>query len=241
MLEDKVTIRTHELQKEKEKVEDTLAQVKTLQVQLIEKEKMNERLRISRELHDDVGSTLSGIVLYSHLAEDQVQAQQPAEVKSSLNKIQQSANEMVRRLNDIVWAVNPDHNSLKDLMQKLEEYATEMAMVRNIKVQTNIPESIAELKLPVEVLHNIYLLFKEAINNSVKYSNASSLELAVQHLKHLMEFTIRDNGKGFNMATIKKGNGIMNMQKRAEEIDAEFSIKSSIFEGTTVSLKSKIT
>ncbi len=241
MLEEKVAVRTDELQKEKEKVEDTLAQLKTLQDQLIEKEKINERLRISRELHDDVGSTLSGIVLYSHLAEDQVQAQQTGEVKNSLNKIQHSANDMVSRLNDIVWAVNPDHNSLKKLVQKLEEYATEMAMVKNIKVQVNIPESIAALKLPVEILHNIYLLFKEAINNSVKYSNASSLELSVRHLNHLMEFILRDNGEGFDMVTIKKGNGIMNMQKRAEEIGGEFCIKSSISGGTTVSLKSKIT
>ena len=85
---------------------------------------------------------------------------------------------MVNRLNDIVWSVNPEHNSLKNLMQKLEEYAIEMAAVKNIKVQVNAPESLAELQLPVESRHNIYLLVKEAINNAVKYSEASLLELS---------------------------------------------------------------
>ena len=124
LLEEKVAVRTYDLQKEKEKVDGALTELKATQAQLIQSEKMtsfsklqqamlNERLRISRELHDDIGSTLSGIVLYSHLAEDQVHAQREGEVKNSLNIIQQSANDMVNRLNDIVWAVNPEQNSLK--------------------------------------------------------------------------------------------------------------------------------
>ena len=207
LLEQKVALRTHELQDEKEKVESTLSELKRTQEQLIQSEKtasfsklqqamLNERLRISRELHDDIGSTLSGIVLYSHMAENQVHAQRASEVENSLNVIQQSANDMVNRLNDLVWAVNPEHNSLKNLMQKLEEYAMEMAMVKNIKVQVNAPESLAEIQLPVESRHNIYLLGKEAINNAVKYSHASLLELSVHHFDHVIEFTIMDNGKG---------------------------------------------
>ena len=81
---------------------------------------------------------------------------------------------MVSRLNDLVWAVNHGQDSLKNLMQKLEEYTLEMAMVKNIKVHVNAPESLAELKLPVESRHNIYLLTKEAINNAVKYSHAKA-------------------------------------------------------------------
>lgn len=252
LLEEKVAIRTHELQDEKEKVEDTLSELKTTQTQLIHSEKtasisklqqamLNERLRISRELHDDIGSTLSGIVLYSHLAENQVHALQPGEAEKSLVTIQQSANEMVNRLNDIVWAVNPEHNSLKKLMQKLEEYAMEIAVVKNIKVEMNTPESLTQLQLPVESLHNIYLFGKEAINNAVKYSHASLLELSVQHFDHVIEFTIMDNGKGFDMATVKKGNGLMNMQKRADEAAAILSIQSVSQQGTLISFQCNIT
>ena len=252
LLEEKVAIRTHELQDEKEKVESTLSELKATQEQLIESEKMasfnklqqamsNERLRISRELHDDIGSTLSGIVLYSHLAEDQVHAEQGDKVKNSLNVIQQSANEMVNRLDDLVWAVNPERNSLKDLLQKLEEYAKEMSMAKNIKVQVNTPASLDQLQLPVESRHNIYLFGKEAINNAVKYSEASLLELSVHHFDHVIEFIINDNGKGFDIATVKKGDGITNMQKRADEAAAVLSMQSSPGQGTTISLQFKIT
>jgi len=236
LLEEKVTSRTQELQKEKEKVESTLAQVKALQTQLVETEKMNERFRISRELHDDIGGTLSGIVLYSHLAENQIQAQHTDEVEQSLNVIQQSANDMVNRLSDIVWSVNPEHDSLKKFIQKLEEYATEMAIVKNIKVLVKAPESLAELQLPVENRHNIYLFCKEAINNAVKYSNASILELGVYDFNHTIEFTIKDNGEGFDIATVKKGNGLMNMQKRTDDMKAKLCISSKINEGTVVQL-----
>ena len=126
-------------------------------------------------------------------------------------------------------------------MQKLEEYAMEMAMVKNIKVQVNAPESLAELQLPVESRHNIYLLCKEAINNAVKYSHASLLELSVHHFDHVIEFTIRDNGKGFDMATVKKGNGLINMQKRADEVAAILSVQSVPQQGTVISLQYKIT
>jgi signal transduction histidine kinase len=143
-------------------------------------------------------------------------------------------------LSDIVWSVSPEHNSLKNLRQKLEEYAKEMASVKNIKVLSTVPESLPELQLPVETLHNIYLLCKEAINNAVKYSNASLLELNVHHSDHLIEFTIRDNGRGFDIATVKKGNGLMNMQKRADEINAKLCMKSAPLQGTIILLKCSV-
>jgi signal transduction histidine kinase len=225
------------LTQQKEKVENTLAQVSALQAHLVETEEINERLRISRELHDDIGGTLSGIVLYSHLAENQNQAQHADEVEQSLNIIQQSANDMVNKLSDIVWSVNPEHNSLKNLVQKLEEYAGEMARVKNIKVQVNKSECLAEFQLPVETCHNIYLLCKEAINNAVKYSHASFLELGAHHADHFIEFTITDNGEGFDISTIKKGNGLMNMQKRADEINARLCVRSTPHQGTVISFQ----
>lgn len=215
---------------------------KASQLELESREKLlNDRLRISRELHDDIGSTLSGIVLYSHLAENQMQTNDTEEVGQSLNVIQQSAHGMVSRLNDIVWAVNPEHNSLKSLMQKLEEYATEIAIAKQIKVEVNAKESFSELKLPVETCHNIYLLCKEAINNAVKYSDGSLLELTVHRHDDLIEFKIKDDGKGFDRAMVIKGNGLINMQKRADEVAAILSIRSICQEGTVISLQCKIT
>jgi signal transduction histidine kinase len=240
LLEEKVNLRTQELQKEKEKVESSLEQVQALQAQLVETEKINERLRISQELHDDIGGTLSGIVLYSHLAENQIQSKHTDEVGQSLNKIQQSANDMVNKLSDIIWSINPEHNSIKNLFQKLREYATEMGAAKNIKVQVESSESLTEVQLPVKIRHNVYLLFKEAINNAIKYSDATLLQLSVYYSDYSIAFAINDNGKGFDFTTVKKGNGLMNMQKRADDIHAKFCLQSIPQKGTFISLQCSI-
>ena len=199
------------------------------------------RSKISQDLHDEVGSTLSGIAMYSHLTKEQINKQQIVEVEKSLNIIQQSATDMVNRLSDIVWVVNPQHDSLQKLIQKLEEYATEMAVVKGIKIQADTQASIAEVRLPMQSRRNIYLICKEAINNAIKYSQATRLELNVHAFDHSVEFSIKDNGKGFDAATVKKGNGLENMQKRADEIGAKLLLQSKENEGASVSLQCKIT
>jgi signal transduction histidine kinase len=221
-------------------IEKAYQRLREAQAQLVETEKINERLRISQELHDDIGGTLSGIVLYSHLAENQIQLQHTDEVERSLNKIQQSANDMVNKLSDIIWSINPEHNSIKNLFQKLREYATEMAAAKNIKVQAYSSESSADLQLPVKIRHNVHMLFKEAINNAVKYSDATLLQFNVHHSDRNITFEISDNGKGFDIAIIKRGNGLINMQKRANDIHAKFCLQSTSQKGTFISLQCSI-
>jgi signal transduction histidine kinase len=99
--------------------------------------------RISRELHDEVGATLSGIAMYSHLTKEQIKNASISEVEKSLNIMQQSAGEMVDKLNDIVWFINPNQDSLQKLIQRLEEYATDMAMIKNMQVKANVPSHLA--------------------------------------------------------------------------------------------------
>lgn len=201
----------------------------------------NERLRISRELHDEVGSTLSGIAMYSHLTKKLLTQSNATEVEKSLNIIQQSADEMVSKLNDIVWLINPEQGSLQMLIQRLEEYARDMAAIKEMKVILSLPEKIQQVNLSIETRRTIYLFCKEAINNAVKYSEGTRLELSVREIKNMLEFSVADNGKGFNEATIRRGNGLNNMQKRADEIAAKYFLNSSKEEGTTLSLKFKIT
>lgn len=202
---------------------------------------LSERLRISQELHDEVGATLSGIAMYSHLAKEQIKKTQTGAIENSLHIIQSNATEMVNKLNDIVWLINPGQDSLQKLMQRLEDYAIQIAAVKNIKVKSNLNGYNTENILPAQTRRNIYLLFKEAINNAVKYSEATLLELTIHQNSNLLEITISDNGKGFDMDTIKLGNGLSNMQKRAHELNADFNIYSKINEGCQISLKIKIT
>ena len=198
------------------------------------------RTKISQDLHDEVGATLSGIAMYSHLIRRQLKAGQSEKVEYSLGVIPQSASEMVNKLSDIVWLVNPRHDSIGNIIQKLEDYATEMAMVKNIRMTSSVSDKIADLKLPMEARRNIYLLCKEAINNSIKYSNCSLLHLRVQMYDHTLEYELQDNGIGFNFHEVKRGNGLNNMEQRANEIGATLKIVSATGKGTRITLQHKI-
>ncbi|MEP7256276.1 MAG: two-component regulator propeller domain-containing protein [Ferruginibacter sp.] len=211
---------------EKIKVQDTL---------------FTERIRISRDLHDEIGATLSGIAMYSHLSKEQVKNKNINEVEKSLNIMQQSAGEMVNKLNDIVWLINPDQDSLQKLIERLEEYARDMAAIKNMEVAVRIPENIAAINLPIESRRNIYTFCKEAINNAVKYSNATLLELIIKETNGKMEFSVSDNGKGFDAVMVRRGNGLVNMQQRADEIGAKLLIQSQHDGGSQISLQCKIT
>src|SRR5207344_983743 len=104
------------------------------------------------------------------------------------------------------------------------EYARDMAAIKNMQVKVNVPNHLHERSLPMESRRNIYLFCKEAINNAVKYSNGTLLELNVKETNGILEFSVSDNGKGFDPEIIKRGNGLDNMQKRADEIGAKLIV-----------------
>jgi signal transduction histidine kinase len=218
-------------------------QEKQLSMQKLESALLLEKMRnrISSELHDDIGSTLSGISMYSHMAKSQSASGEKEKVDKSLQVIQQSANEMVDKLKDIVWSVNPREDSLEQLFGKIEEYAIEMTASKQVKLELEISQEFTAIKLPMENRHNIYLFCKEAINNAMKYSKATLLELKVRPDGRIMEFMIKDNGIGFDPEHVKRGNGLDNMQKRADEIGAKLVLHSKLNEGTYLSLQCEIT
>ncbi len=201
---------------------------------------LSERLRISQELHDEVGATLSGISMYSHLSREQIKNERHSEVENSLRIIQQNAGDMVNKLGEIVWFTNPGQDSLLKLAQRLEEYVFDMAAVKNIQVKAGLVENMANIELPAETRRNIYLLFKETINNAVKYSDASLIELNVKVENGFVEITLQDNGVGFDIEHVKSGNGLINMKQRAKEAGAGFSIESVKGKGTRITVSVKI-
>lgn len=218
-------------------------QEKQLAVEKVESRLASEQLRnkISGELHDDLGSTLSGISMYSYMVSDLLQSGEYEKAKQSLSVIQKSANEMTSNLGDLVWSINPKQDSFEKLVERIEQYGTEICASRGISFKAFCDSIVSKDKLSMEARHHIYLFAKEAINNAVKYSEAVEIELSVQETIGKLIFSVSDNGKGFNTATIKGGNGLNNMKKRADEIEAEFVLKSNENEGTTVSLQCKIT
>jgi len=207
-----------------------------------QQEVLNERLRISRELHDEVGSTLSGIAMYSHLTKQQIKASKTEEVERSLNNIQQSAADMINKLSDIVWLINPEKDSLQKLIERLEEFAANIAQIKNIELKVNLKGDFPETNLQVDKRRSIYLFCKEAINNAIKYSNANLIELTMKEVENKkIGFFIKDNGVGFDPSTVRKGNGLINMEQRAREMNGQFSLQTSPGHGTLVTLLYKIT
>jgi len=202
---------------------------------------LNERLRISSELHDEVGATLSGISMYSHLINEQLKSNNTGGIKKSIQVMQQSSSQMVDKLNDIVWFINPEKDSLQQLMSRLEDYAVKMAAVKGIKVNIQIPGGIGDNILPAETRRNIYLFCKEAINNAIKYSNATTLDFSVLENNRLLQIVVADNGVGFNVSQLSNGNGLDNMRKRAAAIDGEMQIESANGAGTRIQLSLNIT
>lgn len=217
------------------------AQEKQLAIEKLQSQLAVEKLRnkISAELHDDIGSTLSGINMYSHLMDQALEHQKFDEAKHSAGIILRSASEITGKLADLVPTIKPETATLLQLVTRLGEFATEMAAAKKIQFTSSIPKSLWQHNLSVDCRHNIYLFCKEAINNAVKYSEGTSLKLSVKEINGMLEFSVADNGKGFNEATIRKGNGLNNMQKRAEEIGATVVLETKYNIGSKLCLRVK--
>lgn len=202
---------------------------------------MEQRQRISRDLHDEVGATLSGIAMYSHLIKGQLQSNNINAAENSLQVMQQSSRQMADKLNDIVWLINPEKDSLQQLISRLEDYAIKMAVVKDIKVNIKIPDKISDNVLHAEIRRNIYLFCKEAINNAVKYSNAATLDFSVTKAENVLQIMVTDNGVGFDISKSSGGNGLANMKNRAVAIKGQMEVVTSKENGTCVKLLMKIT
>lgn len=197
------------------------------------------RNRISGELHDDIGSTLSGVSMYSHLINNQMANGEFQHAKTSLEIIQKSTDEMVDKLGDLVWSVNPKHETITFLIDRIEQFASQMCAAKNIALTFSIPKNIALFPISQQEMHHIYLVIKEAINNAVKYSLATELLLTIKEGNGLLNILVTDNGKGFEAHNIKQGNGLTGMQKRTADIGAIFKLDAVPGIGTSINLTIK--
>lgn len=204
----------------------------------IKSELMVEKSRnqLSMELHDSIGSEISGIAMYSHLTKRQLQLQDFTGVEHSLTVMQHSSAQIVNKLNDMIWLMNPEKYTTAELNIKLEDYARNMAAAKNMHVLFT-GNMKSDNTLTFEQRHNIYLFCKEAINNAIKYSEGSELQFTINQTGEYIEYIIADNGKGFDPDITKAGNGLKNMRQRAADIGADFSIQSLPGKGCVVTLR----
>jgi signal transduction histidine kinase len=206
-----------------------------------QKKLLDERLRVSQQLHDDIGSTLSGINMYSHMALQQSGAGNRKALDHSLLIIQDSAGEMIKRLKEIVWTMHPGKDTVGNLADKIKEYGMYMCEAKDMELKNYFKIEDVNAGIGNEIKEHVFLIAKEAINNAVKYSQAQHLYITVAAGDGHMLLVIQDDGKGFDDTVITGGNGLQNIRRRIESIQGELQVESSVEKGTKVQAKVKIT
>jgi len=202
-----------------------------------QKEVLDERLRISRELHDEVGATLSGVALFSEIAKQKMEADHTADAQVYLSHISSNSKEMVEKMSDIVWSINPDNDSFERIMSKLQTYAFNLCAGKGISLHVDTDEELSGFHPLMQVKRNLYLFMKEAVNNAIKYSGAKTIVLSIKKRDGNIVAEIRDDGNGFDAAGIYEGNGLKNMQARAESIEGIYKLESAMGKGTSVRMQ----
>ena len=194
-----------------------------------------ERARIAQDLHDDLGAGLTEISMASDLAENPEISEH--ETRQYTHEIGSRARELVQRMDEIVWAVNPRNDSLTSLSSYACEYAQLFLQPLNIECVLDVQPGLPEVPLNAEQRYNFFLAFKEAINNVARHSGATKLQLAIHAEKGKLVFLIEDNGRGFAADSGRIGaDGLRNIRERIERLGGECEITSQPSLGTRVRL-----
>ena len=204
-----------------------------------EKNLNTERSRISSDLHDDIGSTLSSISMYSEVLKGSIQKKELRDAENYSIEIAETSRELLDKMGDLVWAVNPLNDSFENLLIRVENFGYKLLESKNIEFVFNRPEVTIGYNLSAEGRHNLYMIMKEVINNAAKYSNATTVEVTIFNAKNELQIDICDNGIGFSVSDKHDGNGLKNIRRRAGSINAELKINSGVEIGTSVHIKLK--
>lgn len=192
------------------------------------------RQKLSADMHDDIGSTLSSISLYTHSLLMQPQADPQ---RNTLEKIKQNAQNVQESIGDIIWSVNPEMDVMDQVIARMRAFGADMTEHAGIVFQFTADGEVGNLSLAMGTRKNLYLIYKEAINNAVKYSKATNINVSLQSDARTFLMTITDNGIGFDVSAKKSGNGMSNMRRRAKEVGAEFTLSSETGKGTSVTFE----
>jgi ligand-binding sensor domain-containing protein/two-component sensor histidine kinase len=193
------------------------------------------RTKVARDLHDDMGSTLSTINILSTMAKTKM-ADDPVKTSEYIGKISDNSQRMMEAMDDIVWSIKPANDSMQKITARMREFATGILEAKDIDLDFKVDEKVNEVKLNMEARRDFFLIFKEAVNNVAKYSRCSKCSIHISLHQHRLLLDVADNGIGFNVNRADDGNGLSNMQKRAEALKGRVSIHSKPGEGTQVTL-----
>lgn len=200
-----------------------------------------ERTRIAQDIHDDVGSSLVQIAMLSQPVREDLK--EPARAALLLSRIYTTARAVTRALDEIVWAVDPSHDTLDSLADYMGRFAQSALAVTNLRCRLDLPAAVPSWPLSAETRHNLFLAYKEALNNAIKHADASEVRIVLVLDAASFTLAVKDNGRGFVRAQgaqarterVLPGHGLANMSKRLAHVGGRCEITSVAGEGTTVS------
>jgi signal transduction histidine kinase len=198
---------------------------------LIELEQV--RKRIAADLHDEIGSSLTQISILSEVARQQGADAVPG-LSRPLSTIAASSRELVDSMSDIVWAINPAKDHLSDLTQRMRRLAADAFTPSNTALTLNLPSSEQEIKLGASVRREVFLIFKEAVNNIVKHAACSEVSVKLAIEGGVLRLDLRDNGQGFDPLTPTDGHGLGSLRNRAAALGGSLAIVSAPGAGTAI-------
>jgi signal transduction histidine kinase len=194
------------------------------------KAQQQERERISADMHDELGSGMTAIRLLSEIARNKMKENTPVEIE----KISHSANDVLNKMNAIIWSMNIGNDTLDNLISYIRSYALEYFDNTPVQCKVNTPEHIPEKELAGDKRRNTFLCVKETLNNAWKHSGATIITIDIE-TNHSLVICIADNGKGIDLQTLRQfGNGLKNIARRMESIGGTFKIEN--YNGTVTTL-----
>ena len=203
------------------------------------------RTRIATDLHDDIGSSLTQIAVLSEVARNQAAAINSETVSRPLESIKEVSGELVEAMSDVVWAINPNKDNLRDLVQRMRRFAYDVCAGSGIHFELDAPPTEEITPLGANVRREVFAIFKESINNAAKYSKCENIAARFRIENDTLFLEIKDDGRGFDAEEIlsddfspeKGGNGLVNMRRRASELGGNCRIFSNIGGGTHIFLE----
>ena len=194
------------------------------------------RNKISTDLHDDIGSTLSSIAILSEVA----LRQEEKKSKRILGEINERSHMLMEKMDDIVWSISSKNDTVGNLFIRVQQFASTVLEAKDIDYDVQVPERVKEMKVDMQRRQHIYLILKEAINNVIKYAQCTRVTITAEYIGDTLKIIIADNGKGFDERTIQYGNGLYNMRNRTEAMHGILSVHSVPGNGTRVILSVEI-
>jgi signal transduction histidine kinase/ligand-binding sensor domain-containing protein len=202
-----------------------------------------ERARIAKDIHDDLGASLTRITLLSQSARSELDDRAPA--ATNLDHIYRTARELTRAMDEIVWAVNPQHDTLDSLASYLSRFAQDFLGAAGVSCRLDVAAQLPAWPLTAEVRHNVFLAFKEALHNAIKHAAATEVRVSLILQEPAFLLTLEDNGRGFALEPPKtgarpgpdrldRGHGLANIRRRLAEIGGECEVQSTPGQGTRI-------